>query len=214
MHKTADEYVREKETTTVAKETASPSRKQKRTDHFIRVDGKDAKLAMAHMYVAFAALLLGGLAGLLQVLVRSGEFTLPLGIKIGYYQVLTVHGILLALILTTFFIMGFQIASISRTAGTFTNVQRKIGWIGFWLMVLGTAAAAVMVLLNKATVLYTFYAPLKAHWIFYLGLTFVVVGSWLLCIMQIMKYVQWKKENKGQTSPLLTYMAVVNSILV
>lgn len=186
---------------------------QKIVNNFIRVDRKDSSLALANIYVAFIALLLGGLAGLLQVLVRSGEFTLPAGIKISYYQVLTVHGILLGLILTTFFIMGFQIAAVSRTAGTFTNTQRKIGWIGFWLMVIGTAAAAVMVLLNEATVLYTFYAPLKAHWIFYLGLTLVVVGSWLLCIMQIMKYYQWKKENKGETSPLLTYMATVNSIL-
>lgn len=174
---------------------------------------KDAKLAMANLYVAFIALLLGGLAGLLQVLVRSGEFTIPGGIKIGYYQVLTVHGILLGLILTTFFIMGFQIAAVSRTAGPLTDKQRFIGWIGFWLMTIGTAAAAVMVLLNEATVLYTFYAPLKAHWIFYLGLTLVVVGSWLLCAPQIMKYVQWRKENKGETSPLLTFMAVVNCIL-
>ncbi|WP_332648938.1 b(o/a)3-type cytochrome-c oxidase subunit 1 [Lysinibacillus sp. 54212] len=186
---------------------------QKIVNNFTRVDRKDGSLAMANIYVAFIALLLGGLAGLLQVLVRSGEFTLPAGIKISYYQVLTVHGILLGLILTTFFIMGFQIAAVSRTAGTFTNTQRKIGWIGFWLMVIGTAAAAVMVLLNEATVLYTFYAPLQAHWIFYLGLTLVVVGSWLLCIMQIMKYRQWKKENNGAISPLLTFMAVVNSIL-
>lgn len=174
---------------------------------------KDAKLAMANMYVAFIALLLGGLAGFLQVLVRSGEFSLPGGIKIGYYQVLTVHGVLLGLILTTFFILGFQIAAVSRTAGPLTDTQRKLGWIGFWLMTLGTAMAAVMVLLNKATVLYTFYAPLKAHWIFYLGLTLVVVGSWLLCAAQIMKYFQWKKENKGQTTPLLTYMVFVNCIL-
>ncbi|MEK4629218.1 MAG: b(o/a)3-type cytochrome-c oxidase subunit 1 [Solibacillus sp.] len=177
------------------------------------VDTKDAKLVMAHIYVAFFALLLGGLAGLLQVLVRSGEFTIPGGIKIGYYQVLTVHGILLGLILTTFFILGFQIAAVSRTAGPLTNLQRKLGWIGFWTMTIGTAMAAVMVLLNKATVLYTFYAPLKAHWIFYLGLTLVVVGSWLLCGTQIMKYYQWKKENPGQTTPLLTFMAFVNSIL-
>jgi cytochrome c oxidase subunit I len=177
------------------------------------VDTKDAKLVMAHFYVAFFALLLGGLAGLLQVLVRSGEFTIPGGIKIGYYQVLTVHGILLGLILTTFFILGFQIAAVSRTAGPLTNLQRKLGWIGFWTMTIGTAMAAVMVLLNKATVLYTFYAPLKAHWIFYLGLTLVVVGSWLLCGTQIMKYYQWKKENPGQTTPLLTFMAFVNSIL-
>ncbi len=203
----------EKQASVAKKEAAPSSIKQNKPGSFIRVDGKDAKLAMAHMYVAFISLLLGGLAGLLQVLVRSGEFTLPAGIKIGYYQVLTVHGILLALILTTFFIMGFQLSAISRTAGAFTNAQRKIGWAGFWLMVIGTAAAAVMVLLNEATVLYTFYAPLKAHWIFYLGLTLVVVGSWLLCVMQLMKYFQWKKANKGLTSPLLMFMAVVNSIL-
>ena len=62
-----------------------------------------------------------GLAGLLQVFVRSGQFTLPAGI--GYYQVLTVHGVLLGLILTTFFIFGFQIASVSRTSGTFQTVN-------------------------------------------------------------------------------------------
>lgn len=173
---------------------------------------KDAKLAMANIYVAFVALLLGGLAGLVQVLVRSGEFTIPGGVKIGYYQVLTVHGILLGLILTTFFILGFQVAAVSRTAGPLTNTQRQLSWIGFWLMVIGTAMAAVMVLINKATVLYTFYAPLKAHWIFYLGLTLVVVGSWLISIALIMKYYQWKRENNG-TSPLLTYMVFINSVL-
>lgn len=186
---------------------------QQAMSNFKQVNRKDAKLALAHMYVAFIALLLGGLAGLLQVLVRSGEFTLPAGIKIGYYQVLTVHGVLLGLILTTFFILGFQVAAVSRTAGVYTDTQRKIGWIGFWLMTIGTAAAAVMVLLNKATVLYTFYAPLMAHWIFYLGLVFVVVGSWLVCAIQLMRHFQWKKENPGKTTPLLSFMAVANSLL-
>ncbi|MEG0260903.1 MAG: b(o/a)3-type cytochrome-c oxidase subunit 1 [Lysinibacillus sp.] len=181
--------------------------------NLMKVDRRDAKLALAHIYVAFIALLLGGLAGLLQVLVRSGEFQLPAGI--GYYQVLTVHGVLLGLILTTFFIYGFQIASVSRTSGTFTNTQRRLGWIGFWLMTLGTAAAATMVLLNKATVLYTFYAPLQAHWIFYLGLTLVVVGSWVGGAAQVLRYVQWRKENKGskEPSPLLSFMVVVNNLM-
>ncbi|TKI47807.1 b(o/a)3-type cytochrome-c oxidase subunit 1 [Lysinibacillus tabacifolii] len=176
-----------------------------------KVDRRDAKLALAHVYVAFIALLLGGLAGLLQVFVRSGQFKLPAGI--GYYQVLTVHGVLLGLILTTFFIFGFQIAGVSRTSGTFTDKQRLLGWIGFWFMTIGTVAAAVMVLLNKATVLYTFYAPLQAHWIFYLGLTLVVVGSWIGSAGQILRYVQWRKEHKGQTSPLLSFMVVVNNLL-
>ncbi|PAQ13389.1 cytochrome C [Bacillaceae bacterium SAOS 7] len=176
-----------------------------------KVDRRDAKLAMAHMYVAFAALALGGLAGLLQVLVRSGRFELPL--NIGYYQVLTTHGVLLGLVLTTFFILGFQTAGVSRTAGTLSNKQRLTGWIGFWVMLLGTAMAATMILLNEATVLYTFYAPLKAHWIFYLGLTFVVVGSWLVGFAQVAKYISWRKENPGQPGPLFTFMAVINVVL-
>ncbi|MGD6956208.1 b(o/a)3-type cytochrome-c oxidase subunit 1 [Rossellomorea aquimaris] len=178
---------------------------------FVRIDKKDATLAMAHIYVGFIALALGGLAGLLQVLVRSGKFILPAGV--GYYQVLTVHGVLLGLVLTTFFIIGFQHAAISRTSGTYSGKSRLFGWLGFWVMLIGTIMAAVMILLNEATVLYTFYAPLQAHWIFYLGLTFVVVGSWFGGAGMIIKYVSWRKENPGQPSPLLTFMAIINTVL-
>lgn len=176
-----------------------------------KVDPRDGKLAMAHLYVAFIALLVGGLAGLLQVLVRSGKFQLPAGI--GYYQILTVHGVVLGLVLTTFFIMGFQLSVVSKTAGTFTGKQRTVGWIGFWIMTIGTIAAAVMILLNKASVLYTFYAPLQAHFVFYLGLTLVVVGSWTVGAAIIMKYAEWRRANPGQQSPLLTFMALVNTLM-
>lgn len=177
----------------------------------LKVDRRDAKLVMAHFYVAFIALLVGGLAGLLQVLVRSGKFELPAGI--GYYQILTVHGVVLGLVLTTFFIMGFQLAAVSKTAGTFTNKQRLIGWIGFWIMTIGTVAAAVMILLNEASVLYTFYAPLQAHFVFYLGLTLVIVGSWAVGTTIILKYAEWRRANPGQPSPLLTFMALVNTMM-
>lgn len=177
----------------------------------IKVDPRDAKLSMAHLYVAFIALAIGGLAGLLQVLVRSGKFTLPFGI--GYYQVLTVHGVLLGLVLTTFFIIGFMMASISKTSGTLTNRQRTIAWVGFWLKLIGTAMAAVMVLLNEATVLFTFYAPLQAHFLFYIGLTLVVVGTWFDSATIFMKYAQWKKANPGVPSPLLTFMSVITFIM-
>ncbi|WP_338368197.1 cbb3-type cytochrome c oxidase subunit I, partial [Enterococcus faecium] len=133
----------------------------------IKVDRRDGKLGMAYFYVAFIALAVGGMAGLLQVLVRSGKFQLPAGI--GYYQILTVHGVVLGLVLTTFFIMGFQIVAVSRTSGTLTNKQRLAGWTGFWIMTAGTIMAAVMILLNEASVLYTFYAPLQAHALYYLG---------------------------------------------
>jgi cytochrome c oxidase subunit I len=177
----------------------------------LKVNRKDAKLAMAHLYVAFTALALGGLAGLLQVLVRSGRFTLPAGI--GYYQVLTVHGVLLGLVLTTFFILGFQHAAVSRTSGTYSNKSRFLGWIGFWVMLVGTVMSALMILLNEATVLYTFYAPLQAHWIFYLGLVFIVVGSWVGGSAMIAEYIKWRKNHPGQPSPLLTFMVVINTVL-
>lgn len=176
-----------------------------------KVDRRDGKLAMAHFYVAFIALAIGGLAGLLQVLVRSGKFELPAGI--GYYQVLTVHGVVLGLVLTTFFIMGFQLAATSKTSGTLTSKQRTIGWIGFWTMTIGTALAATMILLNEATVLYTFYAPLQAHALYYIGLTLVIVGSWLDGAAIIMKYTEWRKANPGQPSPLMTFMSLVNTLM-
>jgi cytochrome c oxidase subunit 1 len=176
-----------------------------------KLDRRDAKLVMAHMYVVIVALLLGGLAGLLQVLVRTGKVTLPAGI--GYYQVLTVHGVVLALVLTTFFIMGFHTAVVSKTSGAYSDGQRKLGWIGFWVMVIGTAMAATMILLNEASVLYTFYAPLQAHFLYYLGLTLVIVGSWFGGINVIISYRRWRKANPGKSSPLLTFMALTNTIM-
>ncbi|MEI4830533.1 b(o/a)3-type cytochrome-c oxidase subunit 1 [Bacillus sp. FJAT-53711] len=172
---------------------------------------KDAKLAMAHIHVAFIALFLGGICGLLQVLVRSGKFNLPAGI--GYYQVLTTHGVLLGLVLTTFFIIGFLFACMSKTAGILSKGVRTTGWIGFWLMTIGTTITAVFILLNKATVLYTFYAPLKAHPGFYIGLTLVVVGSWFSGFAMFAHYRTWKKQNKGKNGPLLSFMAVITMLL-
>ncbi|PEJ31221.1 cytochrome C [Peribacillus butanolivorans] len=183
----------------------------KKTAENEKVHPLDAKLSMAHFYVAIIALALGGFAGLLQTLVRSGRMELPAGIT--YYQLLTVHGVLLALVLTTFFIIGFQLSAVSKTIGPFSTPSRIAGWIGFWTMTLGTVMAAVMVLLNEASVLYTFYAPLQAHPIFYGGLTLVIVGSWFSGGALIAAYRKWKKNNRGQASPLLSFMAVVNTLL-
>lgn len=177
----------------------------------IKVDPKDAKLAMAHMYVAFVSLGLGGTAGLLQTLIRSGKFEFPAWL--GYYQVLTLHGVLLALILTTFFIVGYLFAVVSKTLGPLTPGKRWWGWIAFWMMTIGTAIAGVLILLNEATVLYTFYAPLRAHTGFYVGLALVIVGSWIAGFVMFAHYARWKKETKEKFGPLMAYMAVMTMLL-
>jgi len=176
-----------------------------------RINAHDGKLAMAHFYVAFIALALGGTAGLLQTLVRSGEFNLPAAI--GYYQLLTVHGVLLGLVLTTFFIIGFLFASLSKTAGTLSNKVRLSGWIGYWFMAVGTAMTATTILLGKASVLYTFYAPLMADPFFYIGLALVVVGSWISGFAMFVHFAKWKKANPGAVTPLLSFMAIFTMIL-
>src|SRR5699024_11321308 len=95
------------------------------------------------------------------------------------YLVLTLHVVILWLVLTSFFIMGFMLSAQSKTTGSYNKGERFAIWIGYILMVIGTIMAGIMILLNEATVLYTFYAPLQAHVIFYIGLAFVIVGSWI-----------------------------------
>lgn len=171
---------------------------------------KERRLYMSYMYVAFIALFVGGLMGLLQVLVRSGEFELPWGIN--YYTILTVHGVVLGLVLTIFFIIGFQYALMGKTVGI-PNKQLKWAWVGFWVMTIGMMMAAITILLGKANVLYTFYAPLQAHPAFYIGITLVVVGSWIAAAVNFRQFYLWKKTNPDEKSPLLAFMVVVNMLM-
>lgn len=175
------------------------------------ITAPDARLTMAHMFVAFSALLIGATAGLLQTLVRSGKVTLPAGID--YYQILTLHGVILGLVLTTFFIIGFVIATQSKTAGAYSLNERKLAWIGFFMMVIGVCCTATVILLNEASVLYTFYAPLQAHPAFYIGLVLVIIGSWLEGFIIFHRHARWRKENRGKRTPLLSYMGVVTMLL-
>ncbi len=176
-----------------------------------RVDKKDGKLVLANMIWVIFALLIGGSAGMLQTFIRAGMFELPFGI--GYYQLLTLHGVILALVLTFFFIMGFQIASLSRSAGAFNDRERLLGWIGFWLMSAGTLVAAAMIATNEASVLYTFYAPLQAHAFYYIALAVIIIGTWFSVIGQLMRYFRWRREFKGHKTPLLSFMASVNNVM-
>ncbi|HJF31849.1 MAG TPA: b(o/a)3-type cytochrome-c oxidase subunit 1 [Sporosarcina psychrophila] len=171
---------------------------------------KDSRLYMAFMYVTYIALLVGGLMGLLQTLARSGKYTLPFNIN--YYTILTVHGVILGLVLTTFFIIGFQFSLMGKTVGI-SDKQRKVAWLSFWVMVVGTVMAATTILVGEASVLYTFYAPLRAHPAFYFGLAFVIIGSWIAAFVNFRQLYVWKKAHKGEKSPLLAFMVTINMLM-
>lgn len=172
------------------------------------IDRRDAVLVIAYLMTAFAALLIGGIAGLLQGMTRGMNIPLPFGMS--YYQLLTAHGVLMALIFTTYFIIGFLLAVCSKSlGGELPSPTRAMSWFGFGLMTAGTVLGTVLILQDKATVLYTFYAPMQASPWFYIALVLIVAGSWLpafavFCCLRV-----WKRRNPGKTTPLLVFMAVV-----
>jgi cytochrome c oxidase subunit I len=177
-----------------------------------RFEKKDSNLILAHIGFSFIAIFLGALAGLLQVMQRSGWIQLPNWLT--YYQLLTAHGVLLALVFTTFFIVGYLYSGVARTLdGKLTPAARILGWIGFYLMAVGTVMATITILMNESTVLYTFYAPMKASPWFYIGTALLIVGSWFSAFGIFATYIRWRKKHKNQSSPLFAYMAVATLIM-
>jgi cytochrome c oxidase subunit 1 len=167
-----------------------------------------------HLWVAITALAIGTLFGPLQAFEHAGlnlyDYLQPI-IK-SYYQGLTLHGVLNALVWTTFFITGFL------TLTTIKGLNRPLKYptlnkVGFWTMVVGLLTAAVPILLNQATVLYTFYPPLEANWAFYTGLTLVVVGSWIEGWGMYFTYYAWRKENPGVRTPFVTFAGLITMVL-
>lgn len=172
---------------------------------------QDRKLALSYIGVAYMAFLIGTLMGLLQVFIRNDKLDLPSWLD--YYQILTAHGVLLALVYTTFFIFAFFITGMSKSLGTFGPKVRLWSWIGFWVTLFGTVLATVLIVIGEASVLYTFYAPLKANGWYYVGLALLIVGTWISSFALIGHYRVWRKNNKGQLSPLFAFMTITTIIM-
>ena len=171
----------------------------------------ERKIALWHLGVAYTAFLIGTLMGVLQVFIRNDALQLPAWLD--YYQILTAHGVLLALIYTTFFIFAFFITGMSKSLGSFGPKVRLFSWIGLWVTLLGTVMATVMIIAGEASVLYTFYAPMKANGFYYVGLALVIVGTWISSFALVGHYMVWRRNNKGQLSPLFAFMTVTTIVL-
>lgn len=173
---------------------------------------EDAKIAKSYLSVAFIAVLIGGILGLIQGLNRAGLLDLPAWLN--YYQVLTAHGILLVVVFSATFTIGYFYAGISHTLGGLLPKVRKIAWIGFWMKIVGVVLVVIPILRNEASVLYTFYPPMAAHPMFYFGLVFVVLGVWMLASGVFIQVANWRKNHKGQHLPILAYFATGVFILL
>jgi len=169
------------------------------------IDAVTKKLAFCHLWVAFGAFLLACFMGEYQVLERSG-FIPAIESPSVYFASVSTHGVLMAFVLTTFFIMGFgYVVATTSLKQPIWNPQWA--WAGFGISSFGTVLAAIPLLTGKASVLYTFYPPIIGHWMFYVGATLLIVGSWLWCVIMIMMMREWKKANPGAPVPLAMFAA-------
>ncbi|TFF37753.1 cbb3-type cytochrome c oxidase subunit I [Mucilaginibacter psychrotolerans] len=152
--------------------------------------------------------ILGAYNGVMQTIYRAGVIHKPAVAGISYYQGLTMHGVINAIVLTTFFAVVF---------GHFTTShylkREPPKWsyqISMILMVVGTLMDLASMLAGKAQALYTFYAPLQASAAFYIGTALLIVGSWFAFGGWIIIWFEWKKQNPGKKMPIAILGTFVN----
>ncbi|AXR83397.1 Cytochrome c oxidase (B(O/a)3-type) chain I [Natrarchaeobaculum sulfurireducens] len=177
----------------------------------------EAKVVRSALYSSFLMLALGGLFGVIQTLHRT-DF-LRIMESETYYTVLTAHGVFLVIAFTIFFLVGVF------TWGVTTSLDRgvediRFTWVWLGTMSAGAVMSAVAILAGftdsidmSADVLFTFYAPMQAHPLFYIGLTVFVVGTWLAGADWFRSWWAWKKENPGERIPLPTFMVLTTMIM-
>ncbi len=169
------------------------------------------RLVLAHFWLAFITFAIALLLGAWQMVVRS-----PLHQWIGdpelYYRSVTAHGTVMAYVLPTLVAMGFGYAIVELALQ-----QRLIGlkwaWAAFIMLAVGAVTAMVPVSMGQASVLFTFYPPMIASPLYYIGVVLVVVGSWIWVALMHVNLRAWKRANPGKPVPLAMYANVAGAYL-
>ena len=157
-------------------------------------------IILTELLVPLFLLLFGIYHGVLQVMYRAGVIRASSVAGIGYYQGLTAHGVINALVLSTFFAVALGQALIAQELKSRLSISGA--GLSLGLMLTGAVMAAAMIFAGKASVLYTFYPPLKASPLFYLGLVLFIAGSWIPLYTWIPPYLRWRKQNPGKKTPM------------
>lgn len=169
------------------------------------------RLTLAHLWVAIAAFAVACVLGVWQMWARS-PLEAPAHSAANYFRAVTFHGVSMAYVLTTFFIMGFGYF-VAETALKRPLPAGRLAWAAFWLALAGVLMAALSILSGSASVLYTFYPPMTATVWFYIGLVLVVIGSWIWSGIMIAAMMGWKRAHPGEAVPLAMFGTVANAVM-
>jgi cytochrome c oxidase subunit 1 len=161
------------------------------------------------IYIGYAALVAGVFHGLAQALAYAKVDILKFfpGLR-GYYQGLTAHGVANVLTFTFAFANGFLPLLVARALGR--QLDGRLLWATFTSLLVGNVLTIYAVTSNKASVLFTSYAPLQAHWTYYAGLALVVVSTWLAALNMFLALGAWRRQHRGERVPLLAFISVAS----
>ncbi len=180
--------------------------------HAVDVHGPAKRVSLAYFITALVALLIGAALGPFQAFNYGGiDLYALLPFLQSYYQGLTLHGVLNALVFTTFFNAGLLFYLPVREM----NAKPAMTWMwaSYATGVGGLVLAGVGIISNTSNVMYTFYPPLFGHWTFYVGLALVVVSSLMVAAEVIRLRVVWRKANPDKATPFVTYISVVTWLM-
>ena len=152
--------------------------------------------------------ILGVYNGVMQTLYRSGVLQQPATAGINYYQGLTMHGVINAIVVTTFFAVVFGHYTVAHYLKK--EPSKWSYMLSMFLMVLGSTIDLIVMALGKASALYTFYAPLQASPLFYIGTALIIIGSWIAFAGWVKIWYRWKSENPSSKMPIAILGTFVN----
>lgn len=171
--------------------------------------GGQKRLIRWTVYVGYFALFAGVAHGLAQALSYANVNILQYFPALrSYYQGLTAHGVANALFFTFAFSNAFLPLMTARALGL--PLRRGFLHWTLWTLVAANVLVVYAVTTNRASVLYTSYAPLQAHWTYYLGLVLLVVSTWIASAHMFLLLRRWKRDNPGERIPLLAFISVAS----
>jgi cytochrome c oxidase subunit I len=173
------------------------------------IDRNGQRLALANAVAGIVMLSFGGVLAILIALQRQ---VLPLS-EDWWYRLLAAHGATMLL----FWLLLFEVGALYWGSTMLLNARMrapKVAWANFGTMILGVLMAQWAMLTGRATVMFTAYPPLEAHWAYYAGVLLFAVGVLVAIVLFFANLVMAKREGTYTGSlPLVVYGLAAAAII-
>ena len=177
------------------------------TGFVINRDGQ--RLALAHVVAGVLMLAAGGLMAILIAFQRQG---LPISDD-WWYRLVASHGATMLL----FWILLFEVGALYWGSTMLLNARMRmprLAWGNFGMMLLGIGMAQWAMFTGRATVMFTAYPPMTAHWAYYLGVLLFAIGVLVAVILFFANVVGAKRDGSHTGSlPLVVFGLAAAAII-